>query len=96
MKKLTVNKLLLYWSFSTLIYFILLKIVNDFELDTIVIVGVFKELLTIPFLILLIVVFIALVIRCIKDKFTLKSTNLLSLLFITISIILMIKSIFYK
>ena len=55
MNKIFSNKIMLYGSIMTLIYFLLLRYVHIAKID-VVIIGVFVELLTIPFILLLLLI----------------------------------------
>jgi len=89
MKNLFSNKIILYGSIISLIYFISLKLISDFNI-THTLIGVFGELLTIPFIILTIVFTIMSILNWKKEKFKLNSTYFISLIFTVLTIALVI------
>ncbi len=91
--KKTINngKFILLGAIACLIYFTFLKILYLYEID-VIIFGVFIELLTIPFILLLGLLTFVSIKNNIKNKFNIKSNYFFSLLLLVLTIIILIIS----
>ncbi len=94
MKNLFSVKMTLYGSILSLIYFISLKLISDFNIEY-TLIGVFSELLTIPFVLLAIILSIISILNWKKEKFKWNSTYFISLIFTMLTFSLIV-SFFYK
>lgn len=91
MKKLITNKNLTIVNFAIVTFFILMWLINYYKIDF-ALIGVFRELLTIPFLIAQIVFLVIGITYLIKNQRKLLTT--ISVLSLTICAILTIGSFF--
>ena len=88
-KKLSNDKLILLSSIATFIYFMSLVALSHYEID-IIVLGVFIELLTIPFILLLLFLAFLSIKNTIKSKFNIKSNYFISFLLLGLTIIILI------
>lgn len=95
MYKLVSNKVLFYGSVITLLYFLSLLFINIIDLD-VVIIRVFAELLTIPFVLLLIFITIFSIIKLIKEKIYMRSDAFKALLLSITTIVLLILATIFE
>ncbi len=91
LKKQTNDKLVLLGAIACLMYFTALVVLSRYEIN-IIIVGVFIELLTIPFILLLVFLTFTSIKNNIKNKFNIKSNYFFSLLLLVFTIIMLIIS----
>lgn len=83
------NKLLPMASLFVLLYFIFLVVISNYNVN-IILLGVIVELLTIPFLILLLILFIKSIRDLIKSKFKIKSNSFVSFVLTIITILMLV------
>ncbi len=94
-KKLTNDKLIFLSSIITFIYFITLLTLWYYKIN-IIILGVFIELLTIPFILLLLSLTFLSIKGSTKTKFNIKSNYFISLLLLSLIIIILIVLSFFR
>ena len=83
------NKIIFYLSIVNLVYFISILLVDEYKLDA-TLIGVFRELLTLPFLALLIFIIVMSVVSWIKEKFIINSYPFFSLVISALTTALLI------
>jgi hypothetical protein len=88
-KKVKKNKIIFYLSVIILFYFLALLLMHELKYDAFVI-GVFRELLTLPFLTLLIVLLGLSIVSLFKEKFITNSYPFFSLIILLITVVLLI------
>ena len=93
-KKISSDLLALYGSIISFIYFVTLLIISHFNIRY-VLIGVFIELLTIPFLLLVLFLTFYAIKNIFKGKPSAKYNSCISLLFLITTIILLVKATFY-
>lgn len=93
-KKMNNDKLILLSSIVCLIYFSLLIILSIYDIK-LVAVGALVELLTIPFIIILLLLTGYSINKSIKNKFNVKSKYFISTIVFLVTIILLIASTIY-
>ncbi len=91
MNRLITNRNLTIINFVIVFYFILIWLINFYKIDF-VLIGVFREILTIPFLIAQILFLVIGIIFLIKNQRNIMT--IISVLSLTISAIITIKSFF--
>ncbi len=89
MKKPTPNKLMLYGSIVSLVYFLTVIVFYYFEIYN-VIIGVFRELLTIPFLLFVLFITVVSIKKIIKERTVVASSPFISLILSLITITILI------
>jgi hypothetical protein len=89
MKKQNSNKLMLYGSVVALVYFLTVIALSYFEIYN-VFIGVFMELLTIPFLLLVLFITFVSIKRIIKVGIVVTSSPFISFILSLITIIILI------
>jgi hypothetical protein len=89
MKKPISDKLILYGSIVSLVYFIIVIAFSYFEIYN-VIIGVFTELLTIPFLLFVLFITFVSIKRIIKERTVVTSSPFISFILSLITIIILI------
>ena len=94
-KNLSNDKLILLGSTSTFIYFLILIILSRYEIN-ITVLGVFIELLTIPFILLLLLLTFLSIKSNIKTKFNIKSNYFISFSLLLLIIILLVIATIYE
>lgn len=94
LKNRQTSKLILLGSLICLIYFTALLLLSHYKIN-IAILGVLIELLTIPFLLLLILLLFISIKNIIKNKFSLKSNYSLSTLVLALIIIMLTLATIY-
>lgn len=88
-KKLRKGKSCLILSLIIFLYFAFLILIYDLKYDA-VIIGVFREILTIPFMVLLVVLLVLSTIAFIKEKFIIRSYSFYSLIILLFTVGIMI------
>jgi cytochrome bd-type quinol oxidase subunit 2 len=88
-RKVKKKKIIFYLSVIILFYFIAVLLMHELKYDNFVI-GVFRELLTLPFLALLIVLLVLSIVSLIKEKFIINSYPFFSLVILLITAVLLI------
>ena len=88
LKKTPADKIILISSVICFIYFVSLITLSHYEVQ-IEIVGVFVELLTIPFVILLLLLVFLSIKNSVKTKFSIKSSYFISFLLLVLTIIIL-------
>lgn len=88
-RKLSKQIIVFYLSISTLIFFLVLLIINELKYDAMVI-GVLRELLTLPFLALLIILLLISIVSLIKERFKINSYPFFSLIILILTTALLI------
>ena len=91
MNKLITNRILIIVNFTIVSYFVLIYLINLYNIDF-VLIGVFRELLTIPFLLAQIVFLVISIIYLIKNKRNF--LTIISVLALAITAIITIGSFF--
>ena len=89
MNKNRTEKLILFASITTLFYFLLLLSISYFKIEN-VILNVFAQILTIPFLIFLIISLIASIKNWHKTRFTLNSKYFITTIINLLTVILLV------
>jgi hypothetical protein len=88
-RKLRKNKIIFYLSILILLYFLAVLLINEFKYDA-VLIGVFRELLTLPLLALLIVLLVLSIVSLFKEKFIINSYPFFSLVILLITTVFLI------
>jgi hypothetical protein len=88
-RKVRKNKIIFYLSIIILLYFSAVLLINELKYDAVVI-GVFRELLTLPLLALLIVLLVLSIVSLFKEKFTINSYPFFSFVILIITTALLI------
>jgi cytochrome c oxidase subunit IV len=88
-KKIRKDKALLILSLFVFLYFAFLILIYELKYDA-VIIGVFREMLTIPFMVLLVILLVLSTITFIKEKFKIKSYTFYSLIILLFTLSIMV------
>jgi len=88
-KKIRKDKALLILSLFVFLYFAFLILIYELKYDA-VIIGVFREMLTIPFMVLLLILLVLSTITFIKEKFKIKSYAFYSLIILLFTLSIMV------
>ena len=93
-KKISSDVLVLYGSIISFIYFITLLIISHFKIRF-VLIGVFVELLTIPFILLLLFLTFYSIRKIFKGKMDAKSNSFISLAILITTIVMLVIATIY-
>ena len=83
--KFTLNSLILYGSILSFFYFLVMLIIHYLKIDF-VIVGVFVEILTIPFMLLLLFLTLYSIVEIFNRKMEIKSKNFVAFIILIVTV----------